>query len=169
MKKIIKAVNKAIEQYNDYYTHVMDEMPSTYSADPDLTEEDMVRLTEGLKSIMKKRTMPLVDDDVSPKELVGKIAGLNEIIGNLVEPDMEGLYGEERLMYPDPFILYILVELAKEPNNDFFIKYGDELTLTRPLERLYDLFESAGDTMECLILRRKIEDMFRYIGFKSVE
>lgn len=166
MKKIIKAVNKAIEQYNDSWSHAMDEMASTYST---LTEEDVVRVTEGFKSILKKSTLPLVDDDISPKELVSKITGLNKIMGNLVEPDMEGLYGEERLMYPDPFILYILVELAKEPNNDFFVEYGDELTLTRPLERLYDLFESAGDTMECLILRRKIEDMFQYIGFRSVE
>lgn len=164
MKKIIKAVNKAIKEYNDYWIHIMDETPSTY----DLAEEDMVRVMEGVKLVMKKRAMPLVDDDISPKELVGKIAGLNEIIGNLVEPDMEGLYGEERVM-SDQFILYIIVELAKEPNNDFFVEYGDELTLTRPLERLYDLFESAGDTMECLILRRKIEDMFQYIGFRSVE
>ena len=165
MKKIIKAVNNAIEKYNDYWIHIMDETPTTY----DLAEEDVVRVMEEVKSIMKKRAMPLVDDDISPKELVGKIAGLNEIMGDLVEPDMEGLYGQERLIMPDQFILYVIIELAKEPNNDFFVEYGDELTLTRPLERLYDLFESAGDTIECLILRRKIEDMFQYIGFRSVE
>lgn len=167
MKKIIKAVNKAIEQYNDYWIHITDETPTTYITD--VTEEDMIRFREGIKLITKKHAMPLVDDDISPQELIGKITGLNEIMRDIVEPDMEGLYGGERLIMPDQFILYIIVELAKEPNNDFFVKYGDELTLTRPLERLYDLFESAGDTMECLILRRKIEDMFQYIGFKGVE
>lgn len=167
MKKIIKAVNKAIEQYNDYWTHVMDETPTAYTTD--VTEEDMIRFREGMKLIAKKHAMPLVDDDISPQELVGKITGLNEIMGNIVTPDMEGLYGQERLMSSNAFLLYLIIEIAKEPNNDFFVKYGDELTLLRPLERFYDLFESAGDTMECLILRRKIENMFAYIGFKSVE
>ena len=166
MKKLRKILNEMILEANDMYpTEVSEEMLNSLINDLGFSQTEADDFAKKYNTILKEIKYPLIDDDVSPSELL-------EIFDSMLphEGDTDALVSSVEIMtvtVPQSIMTNVLAFLGdvKEEDDEDVYKYK----LVKGSSALYDIFEIVGMTPSCVRVRAELERIIRPLGFKSPE
>lgn len=163
MKQIIKIINGLIVKNNKMYVKMTLEEVRGALKDEDamLPDEVLMKMINKHNKLMDMQKLPLIDDDVSPKELVDFIYGY------------DGFFYDIDIIDCSQLVIYILHALKWLDSDEASevsiqvkdINYGVEYI--KYVEKLFMLFESAGNTPSTIYLKSILFQYCDNIGFNQ--
>ena len=164
MKKLRKILNEMILEANDMYpTEVSEEMLNSLINDLGFSQTEVDDFAKKYNTILKEMKFPLIDDDVSPSELLEIFDGILAYKG-----DTDALESSVEVMGAVPGImmkvLAFLGDIKEEDDEDVY-----SYKLLKGSSALYDIFEIVGMTPSCVRVRAELERIITPLGFKSPE